>query len=73
MKVNSAYARLPLNGAQLPDLAVLDALAADRRRQTPDLRPRLVKPVTLVQLQADGSAQALDPKTVAAWLRAEVL
>lgn len=71
MKTNSAYARLPLNGAQLPELAVLDALVAARRRSPLNLRPRLVPkavPVLIPGASAPPPA-SLDAATVAQWLR----
>jgi hypothetical protein len=68
LKTSSAYARLPLNGDQLPELAVLDQLAQARRRESLDLRPRLRRRSTLTP-GAQPPAPEVTPDSVAAWLR----
>lgn len=43
----------------------------ERRAATPDLRPRLVRPLVLTQLHPDGTSTVLTPAQVGAWLRQE--
>lgn len=73
MKTNSAYARLPLNGAQLPELAALDALV---RARGIDLTPRLRKRPDVLGVPSAPealAAQSLSPERVVQWLRQEGL
>lgn len=75
IRPSSAYARLPLVGEALPEIALLDQLARDRRRaaRQHDLRPRLrprQEPLGVPSTPEALLVQSLDPMRVSAWLRA---